>query len=167
MVRRVRFSLRVWVSIGFDRIAAKGGKKRKKKAAVAQTHYPAICPTFSSRAVNVEFPQRAGQYTYSIDHADANCCSHLTLLLCIIQYFFSYITFRYHSRWAQTSYRLAFVSAAATYGIVVYKAYKARVNAGAKSQSAFMLAADENVQYLCKCYAPFHRISQLLTRPSI
>jgi transmembrane protein 33 len=77
-------------------------------------------------------------------------CRHLTLLLSVFRYFFSYITFNFYSRWAQTSYRLAFVAAAATYGIVVYKAYKARLNTGVKQQSALMLAADENVQYLRK-----------------
>ena len=56
----------------------------------------------------------------------------------------------YYSRWAQTSYRLAFASAAATYGIVVYKSYRARLRQGAKQQSVMTLAADENVQYLRK-----------------
>jgi hypothetical protein len=70
------------------------------------------------------------------------------LLLCVFRYSLSYITFNYYSRWAQVSYRLAFVSAAATYGIVVYKAYRARLRAGAKQQGALMLASDENVQYL-------------------
>jgi hypothetical protein len=70
------------------------------------------------------------------------------LLLCVFRYSLSYITFNYYSRWAQASYRLAFVSAAATYGIVVYKAYRARLRAGATQQGAIMLASDENVQYL-------------------
>ena len=70
------------------------------------------------------------------------------LLLCVFRYSLSYITFNYYSRWAQVSYRLAFVSAAATYGIVVYKAYRARLRAGGKQQGAVMLASDENVQYL-------------------
>jgi len=73
---------------------------------------------------------------------------HLTLLLCVFRYGLSYITFNYYSRWAQTTYRLAFISAAATYGIVVYKAYRARLRSGAKQQGALMLASDENVQYL-------------------
>lgn len=73
---------------------------------------------------------------------------HLTLLLCVLRYGLSYITFNYYSRWAQVTYRLAFVSAAATYGIVVYKAYRARLRAGATQQGALMLASDENVQYL-------------------
>ncbi|KAI9689650.1 MAG: hypothetical protein M1820_010120 [Bogoriella megaspora] len=58
---------------------------------------------------------------------------------------------RYYSRWAQFSYRTAFVAAAATYGIVVFKAYRARMKQG-KTQGgaagAIQLATDENVQYL-------------------
>jgi hypothetical protein len=77
------------------------------------------------------------------------------LLLCVFRYGLSYITFNFYSRWAQTSYRLAFVSAAATYGIVVYKAYRARLRTGAKQQGALMLASDENVQYLRTASDPF------------
>ncbi|PMD23250.1 hypothetical protein NA56DRAFT_644153 [Hyaloscypha hepaticicola] len=74
---------------------------------------------------------------------------HLSLLFCIFRYSLSYITFNYYSRWAQFSYRTAFVSAAVTYGIVVYKAFRARSRAGSKAQGGIIsLAADENVQYL-------------------
>ena len=74
---------------------------------------------------------------------------HVTLLLCSIRYGLSYITFNYYSRWARYSYRTAFVAAAATYGIVVYKAYRARARAGNRQQGgALALAGDENVQYL-------------------
>jgi len=74
---------------------------------------------------------------------------HLTLLFCIARYGLSYITLNYYSRWAKVSYRLAFISAALTYGIVVYKAFRARARAGSKVQSSLIaLAADENVQYL-------------------
>ncbi|EPE33113.1 hypothetical protein GLAREA_06125 [Glarea lozoyensis ATCC 20868] len=74
---------------------------------------------------------------------------HLTLLFCIFRYSFSYITFNFYSRWASFSYRTAFVSAAVTYGIVVYKAFRARSRAGSRAQGgALALAADENVQYL-------------------
>lgn len=52
---------------------------------------------------------------------------------------------------AKISYRLAFISAAVTYGIVVYKAYRARMRGGARpQQGALALAGDENVQYLRK-----------------
>jgi hypothetical protein len=74
---------------------------------------------------------------------------HLTLLFCIARYGLSYITFNSYSRWARFSYRTAFVSAAVTYGIVVYKAFRARARSSNKpAQSPLALAADENVQYL-------------------
>ncbi|TVY44350.1 Nucleoporin [Lachnellula occidentalis] len=73
---------------------------------------------------------------------------HLTLLFCIIRYGLSYITFNYYSRWAQFSYRTAFISAAMTYGIVVYKAFRARQRASRAQGGVISLAADENVQYL-------------------
>jgi transmembrane protein 33 len=77
--------------------------------------------------------------------------SHLTLLLTVFRYGLSYIFFNYYSRWAKISYRLAFVSAAATYGIVVYKQYIARGKlSGSPVQIAFKLLSDENVQYLGK-----------------
>lgn len=56
----------------------------------------------------------------------------------------------YYTRMAQFSYRLAFIAAAATYGIVVYKTLRARAKAGLKftPQLGITLLADENVQYL-------------------
>lgn len=72
---------------------------------------------------------------------------HLTLLFCTLRYSLSYISFNYYSRMARFSYRTAFVAAAVTYGIVVYKAYRARVRAG-KQGSPLSMIADENVQYL-------------------
>ncbi|OTB06468.1 hypothetical protein M426DRAFT_318881 [Hypoxylon sp. CI-4A] len=73
---------------------------------------------------------------------------HLVLLLCIFRYFLSLIFFSYNSRWARYSYRVAFLSAALTYGIVVYKTWRARQKINAKSQGFFGYLADENVQYL-------------------
>ncbi|KAI4133620.1 MAG: hypothetical protein LQ338_000132 [Usnochroma carphineum] len=74
---------------------------------------------------------------------------HLTLLFCSLRYGLSYIFFKPYSRWARFSYRTAFVAAAATYGIVVYKAYRARARAGGRQQpGALALLGDENVQYL-------------------
>ena len=74
---------------------------------------------------------------------------HLTLLFCGLRYGLSYIALNFYSRWAQFSYRTAFVAAAATYGIVVYKAYRARARAQSRQQGGLLaLAADENVQYL-------------------
>jgi len=78
----------------------------------------------------------------------------------------SYITFNYYSRWAKFSYRTAFISAALTYGIVVYKALKARSRAGAKpQQSVLQLVSDENVQYLAMAlvwlFAPQYPLAML------
>ncbi|KAL8929270.1 MAG: hypothetical protein Q9208_001353 [Pyrenodesmia sp. 3 TL-2023] len=74
---------------------------------------------------------------------------HLTLLFCSFRYGLSYIFFKSYSRWARFSYRTAFVAAAATYGIVVYKAFRARARSGGRQQpGALALLGDENVQYL-------------------
>ncbi|KAI0485260.1 hypothetical protein GGR56DRAFT_617448 [Xylariaceae sp. FL0804] len=74
---------------------------------------------------------------------------HLVLLLCILRYSISYITFNFQSRWARFSYRTAFISAALTYGIVVYKTWRARQKVGAKGPGGPMgVVSDENVQYL-------------------
>ncbi|KAI1824206.1 hypothetical protein F4861DRAFT_507142 [Xylaria intraflava] len=73
---------------------------------------------------------------------------HLILILCLFRYALSYITFNYYSGWARFSYRLSFLSAALTYGIVVYKTLRARQKVGAKVPSALGLLSDENVQYL-------------------
>lgn len=75
----------------------------------------------------------------------------MTLLISVFRYFLSYITFNYYSASAQIAYRLAFISAAATYGIVVYKAHIARGRLqGAIPGIAVKLLGDENVQYLGK-----------------
>lgn len=72
---------------------------------------------------------------------------HVVLLFSTAHYGFNYIMFRYYNKLAQLSYRVAFISAAVTYGIVVYKAYNARMRAG-KPNGALSLLTDENVQYL-------------------
>lgn len=57
--------------------------------------------------------------------------------------------FNYYSTSARYSYRLAFISAAVTYGIVVYKGHLARGLGGGNIPTiALRLLADENVQYL-------------------
>ncbi|KAG8526514.1 uncharacterized protein KY384_008714 [Bacidia gigantensis] len=74
---------------------------------------------------------------------------HLTLLFSTLRYGLSYITFHTASGSARFSYRTAFVAAAATYGIVVYKAARARARGGSRQPGGpLALAADENVQYL-------------------
>ena len=76
-------------------------------------------------------------------------CGHVTLLLCTVQYALAYITFKYYSGLAKFTYRTAFVAAAATYGIVVYKSVRARARQGrAQSGGIMALLGDENVQYL-------------------
>jgi hypothetical protein len=75
---------------------------------------------------------------------------HVTLLLTTLRYSLSYITFNSASRWARFSYRTAFVAAAVTYGIVVFKGYRARAKSGKGQGSPLQLIGDENVQYLGK-----------------
>lgn len=77
---------------------------------------------------------------------------HAALIFAIIRYSLSYIRMNWYSRMAQFSYRLAFVAAAVTYGIVVYKTLRARAKAGLtlSPQVAMQLLGDENVQYLRK-----------------
>lgn len=80
---------------------------------------------------------------------------HLTLLFCSLRYSLSYIFFKSYSRWARFSYRTAFVAAAATYGIVVYKAFRARARSSGRQQpGGLALLGDENVQYLRKLPYP-------------
>ena len=74
---------------------------------------------------------------------------HVVLWLCALRYGLSYITFNFASKWAVFSYRTSFVAAAATYGIVVYKGYRARARQG-NAGSPITLLGDENVQYLSK-----------------
>ncbi|OAA66816.1 putative protein family UPF0121 [Niveomyces insectorum RCEF 264] len=76
---------------------------------------------------------------------------HLTLILCTLWYTLSWIRFNYYTFWARVSYRTAFVAAAATYGIVVYKTFRARARNGRAptgAAGAIGLLNDENVQYL-------------------
>ena len=55
----------------------------------------------------------------------------------------------YYGRMAQFCYRVTFLAAAATYGIVVYKSFRARVRTGqALPNGVIGMLADENIQYL-------------------
>ncbi len=79
--------------------------------------------------------------------------SHLTLLATTLRYTLAIVKFNANTRTAAFAYRLAFLSAAATYGIVVYKAYRARMRAGQVpmgQQGVIKILGDENVQYLRK-----------------
>lgn len=73
---------------------------------------------------------------------------HVTLLLSAVRYSLSYLTFHPNSKWASFSYRTAFVAAAATYGIVVFKSFRARARAGKSQGGIYQIVGDENVQYL-------------------
>lgn len=75
---------------------------------------------------------------------------HVTLLLSTLRYGLSYAFFSWYTKTAQFTYRLAFVAAAVTYGIVVFKGYRARAKSGKPQGSPISLLADENVQYLGK-----------------
>ncbi|KAF2861578.1 hypothetical protein K470DRAFT_269666 [Piedraia hortae CBS 480.64] len=75
-------------------------------------------------------------------------CGHVTLLLCTLRFGLSYLTFNFSSRWAKLSYRTACLAAAVTYGIVVYKGYRARQKSGRAPVPPVQMLADENVQYL-------------------
>lgn len=89
---------------------------------------------------------------------------HVTLLLCATRYSLSYITFNYASKWARFSYRTAFVAAAVTYGIVVFKSFRARARSGKTQQSnAVAIAGDENVQYLGKLSSATREAVRVLT----
>ncbi|EFX05695.1 hypothetical protein CMQ_3764 [Grosmannia clavigera kw1407] len=73
---------------------------------------------------------------------------HLTLILSTLRYSLSWIRFNYYGFFARFSYRTAFVAAAATYGIVVYKTFRARSKSGRLAGGPAALLSDENVQYL-------------------
>ncbi|KAK3306748.1 uncharacterized protein B0T15DRAFT_151455 [Chaetomium strumarium] len=74
---------------------------------------------------------------------------HAALLLCVFRYSFSWLRMNYYGGMAQFCYRFAFISAAATYAIVVYKTWRARQKTGAKQPGGVVgYLADENVQYL-------------------
>ena len=86
---------------------------------------------------------------------------HVTLLLSSVRYALSYMTFHPNSKWATFSYRTAFVAAAATYGIVVFKSFRARARAGKAQGGALQIIGDENVQYLGEFLSKSHRTSTL------
>ncbi|KAG0635282.1 hypothetical protein HOY80DRAFT_458238 [Tuber brumale] len=87
---------------------------------------------------------------------------HFTLLLTTLRYALAAVKFSANTRVASVCYRLGFLSAAVTYGIVVYKAYRPRVRSGQLpgGQAGVMkVLADENIQYL------FMALIWLYTKP--
>lgn len=76
---------------------------------------------------------------------------HLTLILATIRYGFSWLRMNYYTGMAKFSYRTAFIAAAVTYGIVVYKTMRARAKSGQRAApTPLAMLADENIQYLGK-----------------
>lgn len=73
---------------------------------------------------------------------------HVFYLASTLRYVFSSIKFNAGSTGARFSYRLAFVSAIVTYGIVVFKAYRSRLTKQPGGVQPAALATDENIQYL-------------------
>ena len=73
---------------------------------------------------------------------------HVVLLLSTLRYSVSFLTFS-RSGTINFCYRSAFFSAAVTYGIVVFKAYKSRTRSGRAVRFGDMIW-DENVQYFSK-----------------
>lgn len=91
---------------------------------------------------------------------------HFVLIIATVRYMFSWLRMNYYSGIAQFSYRLTFIAAAVTYGIVVHKAWRARQKTGTKLQGgALAYASDENIQYLIMAliwlFMPQHPLAML------
>ncbi|TLS27718.1 hypothetical protein PpBr36_01442 [Pyricularia pennisetigena] len=71
---------------------------------------------------------------------------HFVLIAATVKYSLSWIAMKGYR--SNIAYRFIFLSAAVTYGIVVYKTLRARAKQRAPQISPLALAADENVQYL-------------------
>lgn len=95
----------------------------------------------------------------STTNEDGGKNRHLTLLLTTIRYAIATAKFSTNTTVASIAYRVGFLSAAVTYGIVVYKAYRSKIRAGqvpTGQQGVVKALSDENVQYLCKSFhVPF------------
>lgn len=73
----------------------------------------------------------------------------MTLLLCVSRYLLSWIRMNYYGGMAQFCYRTTFIAASVTYGIVVYKTFRARSKTGQMLPNGIVgLLSDENIQYL-------------------
>ncbi|KAL1972743.1 hypothetical protein VTN31DRAFT_7157 [Thermomyces dupontii] len=74
---------------------------------------------------------------------------HVVLLLSVFRYSLSYMFFNYYSRPAMIAYRLGFLMAAFTYGIVVHRQHFVYGKlSGTPLQIVAKLLSDENVRYL-------------------
>lgn len=105
-----------------------------------------VPPTATSATADRPLQQRLLDLVQTLQFAWY--AGHVTLLLCTVRYAMSYITFNYYTRWARFSYRAAFLAAAVTYGIVVFKSLRAKSRAGKSQISPLAILGDENVQYL-------------------
>ena len=77
--------------------------------------------------------------------------SHVLMIATTVRYSLSLLRFNMYGGMARFSYRLSFVAAAVTYGIVVYKGWRSRAKMGAKQPTGMVgYLADENIQYLSK-----------------
>lgn len=95
---------------------------------------------------DLPLPQRLTRLAKTLQFAWFS--GHATLMFCIVRYFLSWIVMNYYGRWAQFSYRVTFLAAAVTYGIVAYKTWRARQKTGAKHPGPLGYLAEENTQYL-------------------
>jgi len=74
---------------------------------------------------------------------------HVLMIATTVRYSLSLLRFNMYGGMARFSYRLSFVAAAVTYGIVVYKGWRSRAKMGAKQPTGMVgYLADENIQYL-------------------
>jgi len=67
-----------------------------------------------------------------------------------VRYALSWVVMNYYGGVAQFCYRLTFISAGLTYGIVVYKTWRARQKTGTRQPGPLGMLSDENIQYLCR-----------------
>jgi hypothetical protein len=96
---------------------------------------------------DLPLPQRLAKLAQTLQFAWF--VGHLTLIVSTFRYSLSWLRMNYYSGMAKFSYRLTFIAAALTYGIVVYKTWRARQKTGAKQTGgAIGYLADENIQYL-------------------
>ncbi|PHH51268.1 Nucleoporin POM33 [Ceratocystis fimbriata CBS 114723] len=74
---------------------------------------------------------------------------HVMLIFSTLLYMFQFIKFNTSGGFARFTYRVGFLSAILTYGIVVYKSFMARQKLGSRAPSGIMtIVGDENVQYM-------------------
>ncbi|KKA27080.1 hypothetical protein TD95_001149 [Thielaviopsis punctulata] len=79
----------------------------------------------------------------------AKTLHHVLLIVNTLLYVFQFVKFNTNGGFARFTYRVAFLSAIVTYGIVVYKSIMSRQKQGSHAPTSLgALVGDENVQYL-------------------